>query len=209
MVNMKITFGYIKKYSQTSAILFLLMTVIIVGLSIHKFAFSAQEQNLETQDINTGYEDIDNSAKPVDKENLSIDVLVELMKSLKLREEKIKTREENLLVREERLNVIEDGLSEEMKKLAQLRTDVESLLKNLKEKEIAAQKNLVKLYSAMKPDNAANALKELWIKDRLLVVVILNMMRGREAGKVLDSIALADPVITAEITQEMKIWNKK
>ncbi len=92
-------------------------------------------------------------------------------------------------------------VAEEEKKLAAVKSEIASLT-NAKAAMANAQgfQDLAKVYSSMKPDNAASIMCEL---EEDLTKQILQGMTTKTAGKIMDAITVADPGYAAKITKSL------
>ena len=82
-------------------------------------------------------------------------VRMEVFKDLSKRREELETKERELTTREALLRAAEQELDRKYQELSQLRGQIEGLLEQQSEEEIARIKSLVKIYETMKPKDAA------------------------------------------------------
>ncbi len=92
-------------------------------------------------------------------------------------------------------------VSKEENKLAAVKTELASLT-TAKAAVSKAQgfQDLAKVYSSMKPDNAASI---MCVLEENLTKQILQGMTTKTAGKIMDAITVADPDYAAKITKSM------
>lgn len=127
------------------------------------------------------------------------DAEVELLQALAERREEIERRARGLDEREALLQAAERRIEEKVVELKSLQARIEALLKQHEEQTEAQYRSLVKIYSNMKPKDAARIFEELEM-DVLLAVV--ERMKERKAAPILAKMN-ADKAksITTELAQ--------
>ena len=111
--------------------------------------------------------------------------LLDLVESLKHREQELKNRSVSLDEKAKRLDLLQDELQKQEQEIAASRRRVEKLIadyKALKEDDLS---RLVAVYSAMKPAAAAPLLSELDLK---YAVEIILRMPTKKAAKLLSAV---------------------
>ncbi len=97
----------------------------------------------------------------------------------------LKQREENIQLREQHLKALEQKIQEDLKKIEDAIAKSQEQIgiqKNLIKKNVEA---LVKAYSSMKPQEAANLLEAI---NEDLAIQIISGMKSKVAGKVLSKL---------------------
>ena len=105
-----------------------------------------------------------------------------MMEMIERKNRELRQREENLALREKNLKTLEAKVREDLKKIEEALARSEELVgikRDLIEKNV---NNLVKVYSTMKPDQAATLLEAL---DEGVAIQILSRMKSKTAGAVL------------------------
>jgi flagellar motility protein MotE (MotC chaperone) len=96
---------------------------------------------------------------------------------------KLKERRQSLDEREEQLKILQTEVDNKLKRLTELRKELDQLTAKKEEVEVQRVKKLSKIYQKRDPASAAETLASMQ-KD--LAVSILSMMRDKSAGKILD-----------------------
>ena len=136
-----------------------------------------------------------------------------ILKEAREKQKRIEEREKTLAEREFRLKVLQKTL---MRKLGgdmsvyELESDLEntkgagqaSKVRRKTRREEQLEK-VVKSYQAMKPENAASALGELFKKNSEAAIRIFTAMDLSRAAKIWDVMASEDPKLAAEISEEL------
>ncbi|MCU0289852.1 MAG: hypothetical protein MUF15_26095, partial [Acidobacteria bacterium] len=60
----------------------------------------------------------------------------------------------------------------------------------------------IETYENIDPEQAAILLKNLYIKDPSLVILIMKKISGRKAGRILDALLLTDRDLATKIAEE-------
>jgi len=105
-----------------------------------------------------------------------------MMEVIERKNRELKQREESMDLREKNLKSLETKIQEDLKKIEQALARSEEqvgIKRDLIEKNV---NNLVKVYSTMKPDQAATLLEAL---DEGVAIQIISRMKSKNAGAVL------------------------
>lgn len=105
-----------------------------------------------------------------------------LMEMIEKKTRELKKRETELLLREKNLELLKQKVRADLKKIedALIRSEEQvGIKRNLIEKNINA---LVKIYSAMKPQEASTLLESL---DQAIAIQIISRMKSKVAGKIM------------------------
>lgn len=103
----------------------------------------------------------------------------------------------DLAARRQALEILERDLEAKLDSLEELRKETEASLKAQREEQTEDLQTLVKLYEAMKPQNAARLLEELPVD---LATKVLSTMKARGAGKILN---VVKPARAVQISRRM------
>lgn len=122
---------------------------------------------------------------------------VRLLYDLADRRKQLDKRQQQLAEREALLKAAEERLVEQQKKLTDIRSEIEDMLKRYKTDQDQEQKQLIQVYSTMKPKSAAAILNDLEM-DTLLSVV-----RGMSPRKIAPIIAAMNPEKARLVTREL------
>lgn len=120
---------------------------------------------------------------------------MEILRNIELQKQQLETRTREINKRASELNALQKVIDEKMAELQKMRTDFEEQVKVEKARQNQRMKHLVNLYSNMKPKAAAAVIEKM---DIDIAVEILRMMKGREAGKILNAV---QPEKASRITQ--------
>ncbi len=124
---------------------------------------------------------------------------IELM--LRKKEKELNEKEMELKKMEERLLPLKKEVEARIEELDELQTSLTAYSKDLAERELAMKDaridHLVKLYSSMEADKAANIMDKLPVDT---VVRIMENMNGKAAGQIL---AVMPPEKGAQISQKL------
>ncbi|GIL41500.1 MotE family protein [Roseiterribacter gracilis] len=134
--------------------------------------------------------------RPVPEGNLST-AEVELLQTLATRRNELDQRAQQVEQREALLKVGEDRVNQKVAELNALKLDIEKLLSMRKSKEEAELQNLVKIYEAMKPREAAT------IFDGLDMPVLLDVVEKMKDQKVAPIFAQMKPERSREVTARL------
>lgn len=94
----------------------------------------------------------------------------------------LETRERELAKREQDLEAIEREINEKIKTLSQLRDEMNAMAETETASGGRRLKHLIKVYAAMKPQQAAGLVEKL---DMDLAVDLLSQMKGENVGSIL------------------------
>jgi flagellar motility protein MotE (MotC chaperone) len=133
---------------------------------------------------------------PAPETNLS-SAEVELLQTLSTRRADLDQRAQAVEQREALLKVGEDRLNQKLAELNALKADIEKLLSIRKSKEEQELNNLVNIYSAMKPREAAA------IFDGLDMPVLLDVVEKMKEQKVAPIFAAMNPRRAQEVTTRL------
>jgi flagellar motility protein MotE (MotC chaperone) len=122
---------------------------------------------------------------------------VELLQTLATRRTELEQRAQAVEQREALLKVGEDRLNQKVAELNALKADIEKLLSMRKSKEEAELQNLVKIYEAMKPREAAT------IFDGLDMPVLLDVVEKMKDQKIAPIFAQMKPERAREVTARL------
>lgn len=111
-------------------------------------------------------------------------VELDLLQNLAKRREELETWENNIQIKEAALDATEKRINDKIQQIEDMRTKVSELLAQYNEKEDAKIKSLVKIYEAMKPQDAARIFDELEMPVLLMVV---DKMAEKKAAPILAS----------------------
>ena len=108
-------------------------------------------------------------------EKVDLDFIAQKMNRLRREEKELEKKKAELFV-------IQEEISRKIDTLSKIRNEIKSQM--AKKETIAQQKvkHLIKAYSAMKPQRAANLIERL---DKEFAVALLSKMKGEEVGKIL------------------------
>ena len=135
----------------------------------------ASEQKKETQ-----ADKIKVEAKKNDKETIDVKFLIQKKNQLDKEEKRIAEKKAELLA-------IQDDINKKISELTKLRDEIKSERANKKAAEDQQFKHLIKIYSAMKPQNAAELIEKLDIK---FAIELLSKMKGDDVGRILSFVKI-------------------
>jgi len=127
-------------------------------------------------------------AKVVQEEKIDLNFLIK--KKAALAEE-----EKRLAKKEAELRAIQQEINNKIAKLTKLRNEIRSEIARKKAAEGQKLKHLIKVYAAMKPQNAAGLIEKL---DKKLAVKLLSKMKGEDVGKILSYVDIEKAAIISE-----------
>ena len=132
---------------------------------------------------------------------------VELLQALAERRAALARRERAIEEREALLQAAERRIEEKVRELTSLQTRIESLLKQHEEQTEAQYRSLVKIYSNMKPKDAARIFEEL---DMDVLLPVVERMKERKAAPILAKMnAEKAKSITTELAQRRLLSEKR
>jgi flagellar motility protein MotE (MotC chaperone) len=127
-------------------------------------------------------------SKEAEEEKIDINFLI--MKKAALEEE-----EKRLAKKEAEIMAIQQEINNKIEKLTLLRNEIRSETAAKKTVEDQKLKHLIKVYSAMKPQNAAGLIEKL---DKKLAIELLSMMKGEDVGKILSYVNIEKATAISE-----------
>jgi flagellar motility protein MotE (MotC chaperone) len=126
-----------------------------------------------------------------------------LIKDLAERRAQLETREKNLATREAVLKAAEAEIDQKYRELSELRKQLQTLLGQQSQEEIARVKSLVRIYEGMKPADAARIFNTL---DTTILLDVMTRMSERKTAPIL---AAMEPdrarTITLLMAQQRKL----
>jgi len=99
----------------------------------------------------------------------------------------IEKQEKSVEAKKAELLSIQDEINKKIEKLTQLRDEIRSEVAKKKMVEEQKLKHLIKVYSTMKPQNAAELIEKLDIK---LAIELMSEMKGDDVGKILSFVKI-------------------
>lgn len=99
----------------------------------------------------------------------------------------IEKEEKRIAAEKAELLSIQDEINKKIAKLTQLRDEIRSEVAKKKAVEEQKFKHLIKVYSTMKPQNAAELIEKLDIK---LAIELMSKMKGDAVGKILSFVKI-------------------
>lgn len=124
----------------------------------------------------------DNWADPTTAGLAFTDTQTSILKELTARREELDQRENRLNQREALLKVTEKQIEEKTQELQAIRLNIEQLLDKQSDEEEARLQSLVKIYSGMKPKEAAEIFNEL---DMDILIQVVGRMSERKSAPIL------------------------
>ena len=162
-------------------------------------AYAQEEQPEKAEEKEEGKEEekVPEKVKlPKQSEGVSPEA-IRMIEMIEKKNTALKTREEKLASKEQQLKTLEENIRKDLEK-------IEKALKESKEqfglKENQVKKNvdaLIKVYSTMKPAEAANLIAAI---DQHLALQIISGMKSKVAGQVLSQL---DVKVAKAITEKM------
>jgi flagellar motility protein MotE (MotC chaperone) len=122
---------------------------------------------------------IKNDKKDV-KETIDLKFLIQKKAQFEKEEKRIAVKKSELLA-------IQDDINKKIAELTKLRDEIKSEKSQKKAAEDQQFKHLIKIYSAMKPQNAADLIEKLDLK---LAIELLSRMKGDDVGKILSFVKI-------------------
>ncbi|MBW1708142.1 MAG: hypothetical protein JRJ86_23805 [Deltaproteobacteria bacterium] len=107
---------------------------------------------------------------------------------LKKKEAELKEREKYLENRKMQLVALQDEINKKIASLTRLRNEIKAEMEQEKTNDEKKLKHLIKIYSAMKPVNAASLIEKLNIR---LAIKLLSKMKGDTVGGILSFVDVA------------------
>ena len=109
------------------------------------------------------------------------------LKYLIQRKARFEKEEKRIAEKKSELLAIQDDINKKIAELTKLRDEIKSEKAQKKAAEEQQFKHLIKIYSAMKPQNAADLIEKLDIK---LAIELLSRMKGDAVGKILSFVKI-------------------
>ena len=124
-------------------------------------------------------------------------VQAEVFQRLTERREELDRRARDLDQREALLSAAQQRIDQKVAELTELRANIEGLLRQVDEKQVAQLESLVKIYETMKPKDAAR------IFEALEMPVLLDVIERMREGKSAPVLAAMDPLKAKEVTASL------
>lgn len=140
------------------------------------------EPSISLDDSESGLGDSPTWRDPVDDDPAYEAVRMEVFKDLSQRRADLESKERELTTREALLRAAEQELDRKYEELSQLRSQIEALLQQQSEEEIARIRSLVKIYETMKPKDAARIFDTL---DLDILASVTSEMSERRLSPIL------------------------
>ena len=146
-----------------------------------------------------GYVDLNN---PQDKVNFFSNQGVKLLDELKDRRKQIDDKAKQLDLKEQMLEITYTKIEQSIAQLKDTERDIKEIIGKYNEHKDAQMRSLAKIYSAMKPERAANILGQLPLD------ISVKVIRNIKEAKVATILAKMDLEIAKNITQDLMKYNK-
>lgn len=124
---------------------------------------------------------------------------LQLLQELEKRRIALDRREQTLEVRERLVDLAEERLDDKAAQLVSLKGEVESLLKNLSDKEEDELLALAKIYESMKPAAAASVLDRM---DNNIVFDLFKRMKTKNTAEIMEKMSTTKARIVSEMLAE-------
>jgi flagellar motility protein MotE (MotC chaperone) len=131
------------------------------------------------------------------EEDMFTEEEIKTLQDLAVRREELDRRERELEIRDALLEAAEKRIDGKIIELRGLKEDMESLLTQYDEEELAKIQSLVKIYENMKPKDAAR------IFGKLEMEILLEVVGRMREAKVAPILAKMDPAKAQEVTAEL------
>ena len=141
----------------------------------HSDAFAAEEK-IDSKDAESA------NSKNVSKTEETIDLKFIIQQKAEFEKE-----EKRIAKKRAELLTIQDDINRKIATLTKIRDEIRAERANKKAEEDQQFKHLIKVYSAMKPQNAAELIEKLDIK---LAIKLLSKMKGDDVGKILSFVKI-------------------
>jgi len=122
---------------------------------------------------------------------------VRVLTELRQKRQELDARRDRLAKTEERLQLLRDKMREDLNRLERYRDQIQTGLDQEKDIRSDKMEHLVKVYSNMNPEKAAERIDRM---DRKTAVKLLSGMSGEAAGRIL---SFVDPDKANRISQDM------
>lgn len=123
-----------------------------------------------------------NLTKPNKTQTSSNNTPLEILESMKKQRTDLMKREEEVKKEEKRLNDLKDLIDTKISEYKALRADLEKMVKKLEEFDDENLKHLVKVYEAMKPEEAGPLLSTL---KEDIAIKVFKKMNNKKVAKIL------------------------
>ena len=140
----------------------------------------------------------DDANAPASSEFLSRSEM-DLLQDLSDRRQKLETRSQELDTRERLLMATEQRIDRKIERLKSLESNIKALVKTHDDQAEAQLQNLVKIYEAMKPKDAARILEKLDLS------VLLDVIERMKQKKVAEVLAQMNQATATEVTTELAL----
>ncbi|RIK95582.1 MAG: hypothetical protein DCC73_04275 [Proteobacteria bacterium] len=140
----------------------------------------------------------DDANAPASPEFLSRSEM-DLLQDLSDRRQKLEARSQELDTRERLLMATEQRIDRKIERLKSLESNIKALVKTHDEQAEAQLQNLVKIYEAMKPKDAARIL------EKLDLAVLLDVIERMKQKKVAEVLAQMNQATATEVTTELAL----
>ena len=124
---------------------------------------------------------------------------MDLLQDLSDRRQKLEARAQELDTRERLLMATEQRIDRKIERLKSLESNIKALVKTHDDQAEAQLQNLVKIYEAMKPKDAARILEKLDLS------VLLDVVERMKQKKVAEVLAAMNPTTATEVTTELAL----
>jgi flagellar motility protein MotE (MotC chaperone) len=176
----------------------LALAALLVSLPVAHLAWSQDEEGEEGEEDEeiAGDTETRKRAPAVAVEPVEYCVSPEEMAVIELvrhRHWELQQRDELLVVQEQAVRSLQQEIRAEVKRLAELRADIEELLKAREQARREGGDALVGMVNQMKAADAAEMLSRM---DPLLAAAVLERLSPRQAGKILGAM---DPSVAAAL----------
>lgn len=121
----------------------------------------------------------------------------EVLTELRQRRQSLDEEQARLDTTRERLRILKDKVGEDLDRIKRYRDQLQVKLDQEEELRTEKMNHLVKVYSSMEPEKAAERIDQM---DRDTAVKLFSRMSGQAAGRIL---AFVDPQKANSISQEM------
>lgn len=184
------------KLSTQFLLAFLIAVKLVLG-SVLLYQAGLGSMFIETEAIAAEIQKDSKEMAPADdqadkEEKLDLNLLVR--KKASLAEE-----EKRLAKKEAELSAIQEEINNKIEKLSLLRNEIRSEIAGKQAGKLADEakklKHLIKVYSTMKPQNAAGLIEKL---DKKLAVELLANMKGEDVGKILSYVETGQAAAISE-----------
>jgi len=183
---------------------FLMATVFIFYVYFSFVTVSllyAQTENALTEQKKPQESTVQPRKLPKRSKTISLETL-RMMEKIEIKTRELKKREEKIRIREDQLKTLEAKVKQDLQKIEIALKKSKELMNvstDLREENI---NSLVKIYSAMRPDDAAPLVAAL---DEKIAIQILSRMKSKIAGKVMGKLEtsaakkLSEKIVGADI----------